>query len=151
MNKPFIYGMSVEGENFADRELETRRLKLNFEHGVNSMLISQRRMGNTSLVERLKGLVESSTIKVVYMDIYKCRTEYDFYEKFSSAVIQATATKMEKMIDNARELLLSISPRIVYSPEPNTDFSLSLGINPHVNTSEEILSLPEKIAVRQGV
>ena len=37
MNKPFIYGMSVEGEHFTDRELETQRLKLNFENGVNSI------------------------------------------------------------------------------------------------------------------
>lgn len=29
MSKPFIYGMSVEGENFTDRELECHRLKLN--------------------------------------------------------------------------------------------------------------------------
>ena len=37
MSKPFIYGMSVEGNHFTDRELETKRLKLNFENGVNSM------------------------------------------------------------------------------------------------------------------
>lgn len=41
MNKPFIYGMSVEGEHFTDRELETKRLQLNFENGVNSILISR--------------------------------------------------------------------------------------------------------------
>lgn len=34
MSKPFIYGMSVEGNHFTDRELETKRLKLNFENGV---------------------------------------------------------------------------------------------------------------------
>lgn len=28
MKKPFIYGMSVDGDNFTDRELETLRLKL---------------------------------------------------------------------------------------------------------------------------
>ena len=53
MSKPFIYGMSVDGNHFTDRELETKRLKLNFENGVNSILISPRRMGKTSLVKKV--------------------------------------------------------------------------------------------------
>ena len=32
MSKPFVYGMSVEGENFTDREVETKRLVLNNPH-----------------------------------------------------------------------------------------------------------------------
>ena len=151
MTKPFIYGMSVEGEHFTDRELETKRLKLNFENGVNSILISPRRMGKTSLVKHVKSLTEGPKLKVVYMDIYKCRTEYDFYEKFASSVIQATTSKMEKMIENAKEFIMGITPRIIYSPEPNTDFSLSLGINPKATSPEEILDLPERIARKRDM
>lgn len=151
MSKPFIYGMSVEGDLFTDRELETKRLQLNFENGVNSILISPRRMGKTSLVKKVKGLVESPSLKVVYMDIYKCRTEYEFYEKFASSVIQATSTKMERMAENAKEFLMGVSPKIVFSPEPTTEFSLSLGLNPRANNAEEILDLPEKIARKRGI
>ena len=151
MNKPFIYGMSVEGEHFTDRELETKRLQLNFENGVNSILISPRRMGKTSLVKKVKSLAESSKLKIVYMDIYKCRTEYEFYEKYASAVIQATSTKMEKMVESAKEFLMGISPKIVISPEPTTEFSLSLGVNPRTNSPEEVLDLPEKIACKRGI
>ena len=141
--------MSVEGEHFTDRELETKRLQLNFENGVNSILISPRRMGKTSLVKKVKSLAESAKLKIVYVDIYKCRTEYEFYEKYASAIIQATSTKMEKMVADAKEFLLGVSPKIVFSPEPITEFSLSLGINSRTNTPEEILNLPEKIAQAQ--
>ena len=151
MNKPFVYGMSVEGEHFTDRELETRRLQLNFENGVNSILISPRRMGKTSLVKKVKSLTETLKLKIVYMDIYKCRTEYEFYEKFASAVIQATSTKVERMAEYAKEFLMGISPKIVFSPEPTTEFSLSLGINPRTSNPEEILDLPEKIARKRGI
>ena len=150
-SSPFVYGMSVEGENFTDRELETKRLLLNFENGINSILISPRRMGKTSLVKKVASMVEVPDIRVVYMDIYKCRTEYDFYEKFASSIISATATRMEKMIDTAKEFLVSITPQLSYSPEPNTDFALSLGINPRANTPEEILNLPERIASKRGI
>ena len=151
MTSPFVYGMSVEGENFTDRELETKRLVLNFEHGVNSILISPRRMGKTSLVKKAASMINVPDIKVVYMDIYKCRTEYDFYEIFASSIISATATKMEKMIETAKEFLTSIKPSISYSPEPNTDFALSLGVSPKSNTPEEILNLPERIAQKRGI
>lgn len=151
MRKPFIYGVSVEGEHFTDRELETKRLQLNFENGVNSILISPRRMGKTSLVKKVKSLAENAKLKIVYVDIYKCRTEYEFYEKYASAIIQATSTKMEKMVADAKEFLLGVSPKIVFSPEPTTEFSLSLGINPRTNTPEEILDLPEKIARKRDI
>ena len=151
MNKPFVYGMSVDGEHFTDRELETKRLQLNFENGVNSILISPRRMGKTSLVKKVKSLTESSKLKIAYMDIYKCRTEYEFYEKFASAIIKATATKVEKMAEYAKEFLMGISPKIVFSPEPTSEFSLSLGVNPRTNNPEGILDLPEKIARKHGI
>ena len=106
MEKPFVYGVSVEGKHFTDRELETKRLQLNFENGVNSILISPRRMGKTSLVKKVKRLVESQERIVVFMDIYNCRTEYEFYERFASSVIQATASKAEQMIKNAKEFIM---------------------------------------------
>ena len=151
MSKPFIYGMSVEGNHFTDRELETQRLRLDFENGVNSILISPRRMGKTSLVRKVMSLIDDKKVKVVYMDIYKCRTEYEFYEKFASTIIQSTATKVDKMLETAKEFIVSIVPKVTYSPDPSTEFALSLGINPASNTPEEILNLPERIALQRGI
>lgn len=151
MDKAFIYGMSVEGKNFTDRELETKRLQLNFENGMNSILISPRRIGKTSLVKKVKSLTEGKKRIVVFMDIYKCRTEYDFYEKFAASIIQATSTKMEQMLQMAKEFIMSITPKVSYSPDPGTEYTLSLGINPRTNTPEEILNLPERIARKKGV
>ena len=151
MGKAFIYGMSVEGKNFTDRELETKRLQLNFENGMNSILISPRRIGKTSLVKKVKSLTENKERIVVFMDIYKCRSEYEFYEKFASSVIQATSTKMDQMVRTAKEFIMSITPRITYSPDPGTEYTLSLGITPKTNTPEEILDLPERIAQKKGI
>ena len=151
MDKPFIYGMSVEGKNFTDRELETKRLQLNFENGMNSILISPRRIGKTSLVKKVKSLTEGKERIVVFMDIYKCRTEYDFYERFASSIIQATSTKMEQMLKTAKEFIMSITPKISYSPDPGMEYTLSLGITPKSNTPEEILNLPERIAQKKGI
>lgn len=149
--KPFVYGMSVEGEHFTDRELETKRLKLNFENGINSILISPRRMGKTSLVKKVMGMIDNPEIKVVYMDIYKCRTEFDFYDKFASAIIQATASKIDAMVENAKKFITSFTPKLSFSPDLNAEFTLSLGLDKNRNSAEEALNLPEKIAREKGI
>ena len=151
MDKAFVYGMSVGGNNFTDREQETKRLKMDFEHGVNVVLISPRRMGKTSLVKKVIEEVKSPTILPVYMDIYDCRSEYDFYNRFASSLMKGTASKMGQAMENVKNFLVRISPKISFSPEPNSDFSLSLGITPKEYQPEEILNLPEVIAKAKGV
>lgn len=143
--------MSVEGNNFTDREEETRRLKKNFENGVNVILISPRRMGKTSLVKKVRSEITNSDIKIVMMDIYDCRSEYDFYNRFASSVIKETSGRMDVVMDNIRKFLVRLSPKISFSPEPMSEFSLSLGITPDNYLPEEILNLPELIAKEKGV
>ncbi len=150
MKRAFVYGISVEGENFTDRVKETKRLKLNFENGINVILISPRRMGKSSIVKKVKSEITNSEIKVVYMDIYDCRSEYDFYNRFATVLMKETATKSEHIIENIKRFLVRLTPKISFSPEPMSDISLSLGITPQNYQPEEILQLPELIAKEQG-
>lgn len=78
MRKSFVYGKSVEGENFTDRVKETHRLRENFLRGLNTIIISPRRLGKTSLVKKAKQSIDEPKVKVVFMDVYDCRSEYDF-------------------------------------------------------------------------
>ena len=151
MNKPFIYGTAVGGENFTDRVQETRRLRMDFENGLNAILISPRRMGKTSLVQKVRNEMTDEKIKVIYMDIYDCRSEYDFLERFASILIKQTAGKVEMLAGTVMEFLTRVVPKVSFSPEPNSEFSLSLGINPETHTPDEILNLPERIAEKRGI
>jgi len=63
-NKPFIFGVATSGDNFTDREQETTRFLSNFTHGVNTVLISPRRWGKTSLVKKVCKLVQSEKLKI---------------------------------------------------------------------------------------
>ncbi|MBR1808845.1 MAG: ATP-binding protein [Paludibacteraceae bacterium] len=150
MNKSFVYGMFVEEDNFTDREKETRRLKMDFEHGLNVILISPRRMGKTSLVKRVQSQVNKELVKVVYMDIYDCRSEYDFYNRFAEALLKQTAKQADLVMQNVKDFLVRLTPKIAFSPDPATEYSLSLGITPKNYSPEEILSLPEIISQKIG-
>ena len=149
-NPAFVFGVSVSGSNFIGREAEIRQLKMNFEEGINTVLISPRRWGKTSLVKRVCEVVDRNRVLPVYLDIFKCKSEYEFYNALAEAVLSQTATRTEQLLDNAREFLLRLMPKISFSPEPLTEFSLSLGITPHTHSPEEVLQLAQTVAERRG-
>lgn len=151
MGKAFVYGMSVGGDNFTDRIEETKRIKLDFENGINVILISPRRMGKTSLIKKVISEMDSPEIKVVYMDIYDCRSEYDFYNRFAETLMKSTGNQLEQVMENIKRFLVRVSPKLSFSPEPNSELSVSLGITPRDYSPEEILDLPERIAKEQGI
>lgn len=148
-NKPFIFGVATSGDNFTDREKETLRLVLNFQHGVNTVLISPRRWGKTSLVQKACSLAQSDKLKIVYLDIFSCRSDRDFYDAFASAILKQTSSKLDEWLEHAKLFLSRISPKISMGTDPMTDFSISLEINPKSNNIDEILQLPEKIAQKK--
>jgi len=151
MNKSFIYGKSVEGDNFTDRIKETHRLRENFLHGLNTIIISPRRWGKTSLVKRARQTIDDPKVKVVLMDIYDCRSEYDFLNKFASVILKETADGSDKIVSNIKEFLVRLTPKISFNVDPYNEFSLSLGITPKNYSPEEILSLPDAIARKKGI
>ena len=108
-------------------------------------------MGKTSLIKKVISEMDSPEIKVVYMDIYDCRSEYDFYNRFAETMMKSTGNQLEQVMENIKRFLVRVSPKLSFSPEPNSEFSVSLGITPRDYSPEEILDLPERIAKEQGI
>ncbi len=146
MDRTFAYGVSVSGENFTDRKKETSQILMNFTHGVNTILISPRRMGKTSLVKKAISEIEDPSIVPVFMDIYDCRDEYDFYNRFSEAVLKNTSSSLDSALKDIAEFIGRISPKVSMSPDNIGEYSFSLGLSPKQIAPDDILNLPEKIA-----
>lgn len=150
MEAPFVFGVRVEGDAFTDRREETERLKANFTYGVNTILISPRRMGKTSLVDKVCSLVGNDDIKIAHIDAFGCRSENDFINAFATAVVRATSNKWEEWMENAKVFLSRFVPKVSFGQDPLNDFSLSLEYNAGNQTTEEVLRLPEVIALSKG-
>lgn len=148
---PFVFGVHVEGNTFTDRKEETNRLKMNFLYGVNTILISPRRMGKTSLVEKVCSLVESESLKIAKIDAFGCRSEHDFINAFATAVVRATSTKWEEWMENAKTFLSRFVPKISIGQDPLSEFSIALEYNNSNTATEDILQLPETIAKQKGI
>ena len=149
MCKKFVYGVAVSDYNFIGRERETKRLLDNFKGGINVILMSPRRLGKTSLVKHVCNKLDDKDIITVYLDIFGCKSEYDFYNKLTAEVLKQTASKHKLWFEEAKEFLYRLTPKISFSPEPNSDFSISLGITPKTHTPEEVLQMAETIAIKR--
>ena len=148
---PFVFGKAAEGTYFTDRAEDARRLNANLTHGINTILISPRRWGKTSLVKKVLSEIDRPDIKPVFIDIFQCKSEYEFYHIFATAVIKQTSSKFDEWVEMAKTFLSNISPKFSFGTDPINDFSLSFEWNPKDNTEGDILQLPEKIAQKKGI
>ena len=150
MDNPFVFGTATFDEWFTDRENDTKRLVVNFQNGINTLLISPRRWGKTSLVLKASNLASNKDLKVVNIDIFSCRSEEDFYQLFAVEIIKQTSNKWEEWIQNVKQFLASLRPKISFGADPMNDFSIFLDFS-NKQANEEVLSLPQKIASEKNI
>ena len=150
MENPFVFGTATFDEWFTDRENDLSRLLVNFQNGINTMIISPRRWGKTSLVLKAARLANSKNLKVVHLDIFSCRSEEDFYRLFAVEIIKQTASKWEEWVENTKHFLASLRPVISFGADPRSDFSIFLDFS-NKQLNEDVLNLPQKIATEKKI
>jgi len=148
---PFIFGRKAVGNSFTDREKETTRLISNFNNRVNTVLISPRRWGKSSLVKKAGDLSNSETLKVIYMDAFSLRDATEFYTVLATEVIKSTSNTMETWVEHVKRFFLRLTPRFSFGPDPLNSFELSFELESVERNYQEILDLPEKIAYGKGI
>lgn len=146
MKEPFVFGKAVRGEYFTDRKEETFKLVNNFKYGVNTIIISPRRYGKTSLVKHAIANCKDKDLKIVFIDIFTSRNPEEFCRMFADAVIKQTSSKIEEWADITKKFLSNLAPKISISADPMNEISLSFGVKPDATDMDNILDLPEKIA-----
>ena len=147
---PFVFGKAVEGSYFTNRTKDAEHLEANLTHGINTILISPRRWGKTSLVKKVMANIIRPDIKIIYIDVFSCKSEYDFYKVFASTIIQQTSSKIEEWMTTAKEFLSRVITKVAFSPDSIQEYSLSFEF-PVKDDAEDILQLPERIAQKKGI
>ncbi|MBN2777452.1 MAG: ATP-binding protein [Bacteroidales bacterium] len=150
---PFIYGNTVSLESFTNREEETKKLYNNLVNGINTSIISPRRWGKSSLVEKVISDInnQESGFKTVVIDLFSVSCEEEFLETFAREVIKASSSKFQDWINSSKYFFKHIIPQISIGVDPTTDFSLSFNWNEIKKHSTEILNLPEVIAEKKAI
>lgn len=152
MKSPFVFGKLAVGGQFMDREEETKVLSDLFCNLTNSVIISPRRWGKSSLVRRAGEVAveRNRQLKICYLDVFNVRTEEEFYEKLAAEVVKATSGKWEDIISMAGKYLSALVP--VFSVgDGMSQGSLSFTVKPGKKDADEVLDLPQKIAQEKGL
>ena len=109
---PFIIKGYVSKEYFCDREKELETLHRNTTNGINTTLLSPRKMGKSGLIHRyFEDLFTQKTFQTIYVDIYSSRTLKDFIKLMAEAILQkfpeksAIGKKFMKFLKGLRPLI----------------------------------------------
>ncbi len=153
MNTPFTYGRIAEKENFTDRDNEVDLLTRNFCSLINTIIISPRRWGKTSLVNKVAAKLadQDEDVLVCQIDIFNCRSEEQFYAAYANALLKASTNAWEDFVAGVKKYLGRLAP-IVSLSDSNHTYELSFGIEFRGNklSFDEILDLPQTIATDLG-
>jgi AAA+ ATPase superfamily predicted ATPase len=145
---PFKFGEVVSGKHFTDRDEEIKKLHQNFISLQNTIIISPRRYGKSSLV---KEAVERFTLKeknfhFSFFDLMYVYSEEEFYNQFATRILKATSSKVEEFIQLAKNLVKGTRISIhTGTGEPSLEF----GLNYVRDNIEHILNLPQNVARRK--
>lgn len=147
MTSPFVFGKIATGTQFTDREQETGLLATNFRNLTNTIVISPRRWGKSSLVRKAgeAASISDKNLLVCHLDIFNVRTEEEFYTKLAETVLRETASRWEDILSAARQYLSHLVPSISVGDIQN-NVSLSFGVKPTRKTADELLDIAERIA-----
>ena len=90
----------MEGIDFTNRLEETQRLAGNFCNGINTILISPRRWGKSSLVKYASrdSIVKNKKTHFCFIDLFNIRTEAEFYQVLSREVIKASNNRWRSLL-----------------------------------------------------
>lgn len=149
MKTPFLFGKVTDFPNFTDRVKESERLSKNLINGVNSIIVSPRRWGKTSLVTHvLSDIVEKrKDVRVCHIDVFNCRTEEQFYQIYANAILSAVETKLDKFVEAARRYLGRLVPSISLSDSAQ-QYELTFGVDFKDDKLSvgDVLNLPQRIS-----
>lgn len=153
MITPFTFGKIATGDEFTNREADIQRLSNNFNAGTNSILISPRRWGKSSLVRKSAELAskQNKKLRFCFIDLFNIRNEEHFYQVLAQELIIISASKWEERIENTKKFISQFIPKITYSLDINNEFALGLDWKEVQKQPEQIIQLAEKIAIEKGI
>ncbi|MGE0587291.1 MAG: ATP-binding protein [Cyclobacteriaceae bacterium] len=151
MPLPFEFGHIVTGSDFINRKSEIRQLKTNFESGVNTLLVSPRRWGKSSLVKQTAStFARRKDIVIVHIDLFAIRSEEELLTLFTKELIKQTSNKWQDWVESARSFLINVAPKVAFGA-PDMQAELELSWTSKKIDSLSVYNLPEVLAKEKKI
>ena len=167
MKNPFLTSGYQGSTYFCDREEETEHIIKNIENGVNTTLLSIRRIGKTGLIHHIFSKIqEKNPCICIYIDLYATQNLNDLIEKVATSFVknfpekQTAGKKLMQVMKGLRPVIqfdgLSGEPQISFDFTQESQMNHSLQSlfsfleNQHINIViafdefQQINEYPEK-------
>lgn len=148
MESPFIFGKVASADYFTNRTEDIKKLVSNFSALINTIVISPRRWGKSSLVRRAAEVTQESNsdIRFCFIDMYNVRTEEQFYQLLSQSVLRVSSSRFEEIIETSKKFMTRLIPKISFSADMTNELSLSADWEEIKKQPDEIIELAENVA-----
>jgi len=140
---PFYYGGRVSGEAFWDRESEISELLEDIRSRQHVIILSQRRLGKTSLVWKVIEEAGKEGFVPVYVDLYPVSTLGEFIEEYARAIAKALG-RYEKAVKLMRELFSRIHLTMGVDPAGSPEWGVGFDRSRETESFEEVVSSLER-------
>lgn len=149
MRNPFIYGESVTGKDFCDRDEEIEKLKGDILNCQKIFLISSRRIGKTSLIKTVINQIGTKDLIPICLDLEEFSSYKEFLDTYLSLLIKESTPK-SKILKFIQQVVsgLRIDFKIDETGQPIISLAHSQSVNAEVDSV--IFRLPEIIAKKQN-
>ena len=153
METPFVFGKIATEKNFTDREVETASLVQNFTSLINTIIISPRRWGKSSLVNKATkiALEQDKKLRICHIDLFNVRNEEHFYTLLAQKIISATSSKWDEAVENTKNFFTHLVPKISIGADSTNEVSIDFDWEAVKQNPDEVLNLAEKIAQKKGL
>jgi AAA+ ATPase superfamily predicted ATPase len=147
---PFRYGQIASGEYFADRDRETEQIVADALAGQNTVIISPRRYGKTSVALRARDRLVRRKALVAYADLLRATSKQRLMDELGTALYRGLGSAMDRARASALDLfrVLPLQPKLTAGKDgtPAVEFSPLVLPQDQDRAIEHLLALPQTFA-----
>lgn len=142
---PFVIGKYISKDYFCDRKNEVKALAHHIENGRNIVIMSERRLGKTALIEHLFANGYAEGFYTFMIDIYTCKNLREMVFLLANEVFRKLSKKrsvFERLFDVLKSIQTTVTYNVV-TGEPEIGLRLSEIEKPET-TLDELLAYMEE-------
>ncbi|MCQ2214882.1 MAG: ATP-binding protein [Bacteroidales bacterium] len=147
VKNPFVIGHYVSSEYFCDRENETAELVKNIENGRNVLLISNRRLGKTGLIEHVFTSTDiAKGYYTFFIDIYAMNSLNEMVYELAKRIFSSQVKRKKNFAEQFSAIVKSLTTSFSFDAQtglPSINLSLGEMTQPQT-TLDELLECLER-------
>ena len=147
---PFKYGGAIGPEAFCNRTQELHDLARAATNAERLFVYSERRVGKTSLVQRVLDTLPKKDYLPIYIDLYPTDGTGAFVRTVAKALTEAAASRADKLAETAKGLFRHLTPTLTFDESGHP--ILKLGARSGTEREpelEDVLEAPARVAERE--